>query len=83
MWNKAARTALTMTKSTEACAMEMNLGGAAAAPFGNDHLLGPMMIWPPATGFVERARDGVAAKAAQETAAAICLPDLSGENPFS
>jgi hypothetical protein len=66
--------------------MEMNPGGPVIAPFGNDHVLGPMMVWPPATGFVVSAMDEVAARAAQaaqEAGPAICLPDLSGENPFS
>lgn len=65
--------------------MEINLGGTAAAPFANDFILGPMTIWPPANGFPESASAAVLSAAQSEAAAskAICLPDLSAENPFA
>jgi hypothetical protein len=65
--------------------MEINLRDAVAAPFGNDHALGPMMVWPPANPFTDSARAAFpsAAQAAAAASQAICLPDLSGENPFA
>jgi hypothetical protein len=66
--------------------MDINLVDADVAPFGSDCVLGPMTIWPPANGFMDTARAALASSSAQAsdiTSAAICLPDLSAENPFA
>jgi hypothetical protein len=66
--------------------MEINLWDAVVAPFGNDHVLGPMMVWPPANGFVDSTSAYPSAASTQtpeKASAAICLPDLSAENPFA
>jgi hypothetical protein len=69
----------------EACDMEINLGDAAIAPFGSEHVLGPMMVWPPANALTDSEGSGpsAAAQVAKEASEAICLPDLSAENPFA
>jgi hypothetical protein len=66
--------------------MDINLVDTVVAPFGSGYVLGPMMIWPPANGFIDTARAALASsstKASEITSAAICLPDLSAENPFA
>ena len=66
--------------------MDIDLVDTVVAPFGSDQVLGPMMIWPPASGFIDSARSGpsaASAQASEEAGAAICLPDLSAENPFA
>ena len=83
---KRVRGVVSAILSTEACAMEINLGNAFVAPFCSDHILGPMMIWPPADGMTDSARScpsAASAQASEEAGAAICLPDLSAENPFA
>ena len=66
--------------------MEINLGNPIVAPFGNNQMLGPMMIWPPANGSTDSPRSGPSTaptKASEEERTVICLPDLSAENPFA
>ncbi len=65
--------------------MEINLRDAAVAPFANESILGPMTIWPPANGITDStpAAPRSASQAAASAGAAICLPDLSSENPFA
>jgi hypothetical protein len=72
-------------QSMEACDMEINPGDAVVEPLGSGHVLGPMMIWPPANGLADNARVSLssAAHVLEEASEAICLPDLSSENPFA
>lgn len=66
--------------------MDINLVDTVVAPLGGDQVLGPMTIWPPANGFIDSARSGPfasSAQASEEARVAICLPDLSAENPFA
>jgi hypothetical protein len=72
--------------SAEARAMKLEPTGPNSAPFSNDWILGPMTIWPPANGFVDRPSSilsGGIAHTAELADSAICLPDLSGEDPFA
>ena len=66
--------------------MDINLVDTVVAPFCNDHVLGPMMTWPPANGFIDTSRAAfvsASTQAAEIKSAPIFLPDLSAENPFA
>ncbi len=66
--------------------MKIKLTDSNTAPFANNHILDPMTTSRPENGILDGSGDIIASgvnRAAELVGTVICLPDLSGENPFA